>query len=261
MLRLLRIGRGILYRRAIACNAACFMTPASLLLSLATDKTAAASWRRAACITDSLPKLPAMSRQASSNAWCMTFRDCGPNEASSISGRAFMVCSHCCCSSTPRTQLKQSRGTMMAECAKTPERTRPRLRSPSMSRLRTAMLQIAALLALVVTNSSAAWLTAGPRSRPHCKNFRYPVGRTDAQRRWSPSLMSPVQGRGRILRKTAEFILPDRKRRILGRVGDQPSSEWIWVGERTWMHERQQWLEGYVWMDQNIGPLATDIRG
>src|SRR5215831_10397424 len=52
--------------------------------------------------------------------------------------------------------------------------------------------------------------------------------------------------------ETAEFILPDRKRRIVDYVGDQPSSEWIRVGERTWMREGQQWLEGYVWMDNDI---------
>jgi hypothetical protein len=55
-----------------------------------------------------------------------------------------------------------------------------------------------------------------------------------------------------VFRETVEFILPDRKRRILEYVGDQPSSEWIRVGERTWVHEGQQWLEGYAWMDKDI---------
>jgi hypothetical protein len=55
----------------------------------------------------------------------------------------------------------------------------------------------------------------------------------------------------RIIRETAEFIPPDRKRRILEYVGSQPPTEMMRVGERTWMRQYQAWFEGYGWVDQD----------
>src|SRR5262249_60243179 len=58
----------------------------------------------------------------------------------------------------------------------------------------------------------------------------------------------------RIFRETAEFIPPDRKRRILHYVGGQPPTEMVRVGERTWMRQYQAWFEGNGWVEQDSFP-------
>src|SRR5262249_32528424 len=121
-----------------------------------------------------------------------------------------------------------------------------------MSRPREAMLQIAAVLALLVANSSAALADFRAEVEAAFQKLQVP-GRAYRRVTTMTSVVHVDDSRGLQVRgETAEFILPDRKRRIVDYVGDQPSSEWIRVGERTWMHEGQQWLEGYVWMDKGI---------
>jgi hypothetical protein len=114
------------------------------------------------------------------------------------------------------------------------------------------MLQIAAVLALLVANSSAALADCRAEVEAAFQKLQMP-GRAYRRVTTMTSVVHVADSRGLQVRgETAEFILPDRKRRIVDYVGDQPSSEWIRVGERTWMHEGQQWLEGYVWMDKDI---------
>ena len=121
-----------------------------------------------------------------------------------------------------------------------------------MSRPREAMLQIATVLALLVANSSAALADCRAEVEAAFQKLQMP-GRAYRRVTTMTSVVHVADSRGLQVRgETAEFILPDRKRRIVDYVGDQPSSEWIRVGERTWMHEGQQWLEGYVWMDKDI---------
>jgi len=117
---------------------------------------------------------------------------------------------------------------------------------------REAMLQIAAVLALLVANSSAALADCRAEVEAAFQKLQVP-GRAYRRVTTMTSVVHVADSRGLQVRgETAEFILPDRKRRIVDYVGDQPSSEWIRVGERTWMREGQQWLEGYVWMDNDI---------
>jgi hypothetical protein len=126
-----------------------------------------------------------------------------------------------------------------------------------MSRPREAMLQIAAVLALLVVNSSAALADCRTEVEAAFQNLQMP-GRAYRRVTTTASVVHVADTKGaRIFRETAEFILPDRKRRILDYVGDQPSSEWILVGERTWMREGQQWLEGYAWMDKDTLPSGV----
>jgi hypothetical protein len=114
------------------------------------------------------------------------------------------------------------------------------------------MLQIAAVLALLVANSSAALADCGAEVEVAFQKLQMP-GRAYRRETTMASNVHVADTRGiQVFRETVEFILPDRKRRILDYVGDQPSSEWIRVGERTWVHEGQQWLEGYAWMDKDI---------
>jgi len=114
------------------------------------------------------------------------------------------------------------------------------------------MLQIATVLALLVANSSAALADCRAEVEAAFQKLQMP-GRAYRRVTTMTSVVHVADSRGLQVRgETAEFILPDRKRRIVDYVGDQPSSEWIRVGERTWMHEGQQWLEGYVWMDKDI---------
>jgi hypothetical protein len=61
----------------------------------------------------------------------------------------------------------------------------------------------------------------------------------------------------RIIAETAEFIPPDRKRRILEYVGGQPPTDMMRVGERTWMRQYEAWFEGYGWVDQDIFPSGV----
>ena len=121
-----------------------------------------------------------------------------------------------------------------------------------MRRPREATLQIATVLALLVPNNSAALADCRAEVEVAFQKLQMP-GRAYRRATTMASVVHVADSRGLQVRgETAEFILPDRKRRIVDYVGDQPSSEWIRVGERTWMHEGQQWLEGYVWMDKDI---------
>jgi hypothetical protein len=121
-----------------------------------------------------------------------------------------------------------------------------------MSRPREAMLQIATVMAFLVANSSTALADCRAEVEAAFQKLQMP-GRAYRRVTTMTSVVHVADSRGLQVRgETAEFILPDRKRRIVDYVGDQPSSEWIRVGERTWMHEGQQWLEGYVWMDKDI---------
>ena len=121
-----------------------------------------------------------------------------------------------------------------------------------MSQPREAMLQIAAVLALLVANSSAALADCRAEVEVAFQKLQMP-GRAYRRVTTMTSIVHVADTRGfQVFRETVEFILPDRKRRTLDYVGDQPSSEWIRVGERTCVHEGQQWLEGYVWMDKDI---------
>jgi hypothetical protein len=114
------------------------------------------------------------------------------------------------------------------------------------------MLQIAAVLALLVANSSAALADCRAEVEVAFQKLQMP-GRAYRRDTTMAPIVHVADTRGvQVFRETVEFILPDRKRRILDYVGDQPSSEWIRVGERTWVHEGQQWLEGYAWMDKDI---------
>jgi hypothetical protein len=111
---------------------------------------------------------------------------------------------------------------------------------------------MAAVLALLVANSSAALADCRAEVEAAFQKLQMP-GRAYRRVTTMTSAVHVADSRGLQVRgETAEFILPDRKRRIVDYVGDQPSSEWIRVGERTWMREGQQWLEGYVWMDNDI---------
>jgi hypothetical protein len=121
-----------------------------------------------------------------------------------------------------------------------------------MSRPSEAMLQIATALALLVANSSVALADCRAEVEAAFHKLQTP-GRAYRPVTTMASIVHVADTRGvRVFRETAEFVLLDRKRRKLDYVGDKPSSEWIRVGERTWMHEGQQWLEGYVWMDKDI---------
>jgi len=98
------------------------------------------------------------------------------------------------------------------------------------------MLQIAAVLALLVANSSAALADCRAEVEVAFQKLQMP-GRAYRREATMASIVHVADARGgQVLRETVEFILPDRKRRILDYVGDQPSSEWIRVGERTWVH-------------------------
>jgi hypothetical protein len=124
--------------------------------------------------------------------------------------------------------------------------------SPSMSRSRDAMLRSAAVLALLIVHSSAVLADCRAEVEAAFQKLQMP-GRPYRRVTTMASFVHVADSRGfQFLRETAEFILPDRKRRILDYVGDQPPSAWIRVGERTWMREGQQWLEGYGWMDTDI---------
>jgi len=121
-----------------------------------------------------------------------------------------------------------------------------------MSRSRDAMLRSAAVLALLIVYSSAALADCRTEVEGAFQKLQMP-GRAYRRVTTMASFVHITDTRGvPIFRETAEFILPDRKRRILDYVGDKPSSEWVRVGDRTWMHEGQRWLEGYVWMDQDV---------
>jgi hypothetical protein len=114
------------------------------------------------------------------------------------------------------------------------------------------MLRSAAVLALLIVHSSAVLADCRAEVEAAFQKLQLP-GRAYRRVTKMASIVHVADTRGvQIYRETAEFILPDRKRRILDYVGDQPSSEWIRVGERTWMHDDQQWLEGYGWMDTDI---------
>jgi hypothetical protein len=121
-----------------------------------------------------------------------------------------------------------------------------------MSQLREAMLQITVVLALLVANGSAALADCRAEVEVAFQRLQMP-GRAYRRETTMATIVHVGDTReDQVFRETVEFILPDRKRRILDYVGNQPSSEWIRVGERTWMHEGQLWLEGYVWMDKDI---------
>jgi hypothetical protein len=60
----------------------------------------------------------------------------------------------------------------------------------------------------------------------------------------------------RVRRETAEFIPPERNRRIFDHEG-RPPTEVIRVGDRTFMRQSQLWLEGYNWMDRDTLPSGV----
>src|SRR5215468_5488537 len=94
-----------------------------------------------------------------------------------------------------------------------------------MSRPREAMLQIAALLALLVANSSATLADCRAEVEAAFQKLQMP-GRAYRRVTTMTSVVHVADSRGLQVRgETAEFILPDRKRRIVDYVGDQPSSD------------------------------------
>jgi hypothetical protein len=89
-----------------------------------------------------------------------------------------------------------------------------------MSRPREAMLQITAVLAFLVANGSAALADCRAEVEAAFQKPQMP-GRAYRRITTLASAVHVADTKGvRIFRKTAEFILPDRKRRILDYVGD-----------------------------------------
>jgi hypothetical protein len=119
-----------------------------------------------------------------------------------------------------------------------------------MSRSSGAKMRFAAVLVLLIVDNSAVLADCRAEVEAAFQKLKMP-GR--AYRRVTTMASSVhVAPRGvRILRETAEFIPPDRKRRILEYVGSQPPTEMMRVGERTWMRQYQAWFEGYGWVDQD----------
>jgi hypothetical protein len=120
-----------------------------------------------------------------------------------------------------------------------------------MTRSRDGMFRIAVVLALLIVDSSA--VLAECRAEVEAAFQKLQVrGRAYRRVTTMASTVHVADPRGiRIIRETAEFIPPDRKRRILEYVGNQPPTEMMRVGERTWMRQYQAWFEGYGWVDQD----------
>ncbi|HJZ31092.1 MAG TPA: hypothetical protein VKF35_08305 [Hyphomicrobiaceae bacterium] len=114
-----------------------------------------------------------------------------------------------------------------------------------------AMLRLSAVLLLLVVDSPALSADCRAEVEAAFQNLHMP-GRAYRRQTTMAASVHVADPRGiRILRETAEFIPPDRKRRILDYDGGQPPTEMIRVGERTWMRQYQAWFEGYGWVDQD----------
>ena len=125
-----------------------------------------------------------------------------------------------------------------------------------MSRSRN-VLRTAVVLALLIVDSSA--VLADCRAEVEAAFQKLQVrGRPYRRETTMAPSVHVADPRGvRIFRETAEFIPPDRKRRILEYVGGQPPTEMVRVGERTWMRQYQAWFEGYGWVDQDTFPSGV----
>src|SRR5262249_59926775 len=101
-----------------------------------------------------------------------------------------------------------------------------------MSRPREAMLQIAAVLALLVANSSAALADCRAEVEAAFQKLQVP-GRAYRRVTTMTSVVHVDDSRGLQVRgETAEFILPDRNRRMVDNIDNKPSSHRIRVGNR-----------------------------
>lgn len=129
-----------------------------------------------------------------------------------------------------------------------------------MSRSRSAVLRVPAVLTFLIVHSSAVLADCRAEIDAAFQKLQMP-GRAFRRVTTIDPIVPVIGPRGvRILGETAEFIPPDRERRILEYIGGRPPNppnELIRVGERAWTRQGQQWLEGSHWMDQYIPPSGV----